>query len=719
MFIKAHKSLLVRLPLVLILIMGVLGMKPVQPVLAGTITVTNINTSQPPVRYVKWDATGTHTGTSWTNAFADLQSALAAASSGDEIWVAAGTYKPTTGTDRTISFALKNGVGIYGGFAGGETLRSQRNPIANITILSGDIGVVGDSSDNSYHVIYNENISNTAVLDGFTIRGGNANSYDEPHDRGGGMYNFQSHPTLSNLIFRNHYAEDFGGGMYNDNSNVTLTEVTFSYNVSNFLGGGMYNEAFSSPTLTNVTFLVNDANSAGGGMANLGTGIPVLTNVMFLSNTSVDGGGMLNAYGSNPVLNKVTFESNSVSESGGGMRNSSSAPILTDVIFSNNGALNGGAMANSKSSPLLTNVTFVENSAYSEGGGLQNLEGSNPVLTNVTFSANTAMGGAGILNASSNPVLKNVTFSGNQASYAGGAIANAASSNPILTNVILWGDTSTNGPEIYNSSSTATITYSIVQGGYAGTGNLAVNPLLGPLQDNGGFTQTMILGAGSPAVDAGNDTACPSTDQRGMPRPQGSHCDIGAYEKGGSFWDVPTQYWSWSYIERLYTAGITGGCATNPLMYCPGAVVTRDQMAVFLLKGKHGSGYVPPAAMGMFADVPTNYWAAAWIEQLAKEGITSGCSVTPQASWYCPGTPVTRDQMAVFLLKAKHAPGYVPPSATGVFVDVPQTYWAAAWIEALAEEGVTAGCGNNNYCPSTPVTRDQMAVFLVRNFNLP
>ena len=191
--------------------------------------------------------------------------------------------------------------------------------------------------------------------------------------------------------------------------------------------------------------------------------------------------------------------------------------------------------------------------------------------------------------------------------------------------------------------------------------------------------------------------------------------------KNQVFNDVPPAYWSWNYIERLYNAGITGGCAINPLMYCPGSIVTRDQMAVFLLKGKHGAGYVPPAATGMFADVPSNYWAAAWIEQLAKEGITSGCNITPQASWYCPGAEVRRDQMAVFLLKAKHAAGYVPPVATGDFADVPSNYWAAAWIEQLAAEGVTGGCSTSplQYCPGTAVTRDQMAVFLVRNFNLP
>ncbi|MBI5839740.1 MAG: S-layer homology domain-containing protein [Chloroflexi bacterium] len=189
--------------------------------------------------------------------------------------------------------------------------------------------------------------------------------------------------------------------------------------------------------------------------------------------------------------------------------------------------------------------------------------------------------------------------------------------------------------------------------------------------------------------------------------------------KSPTFSDVPINYWAWQYIERLYNAGITGGCSTSPLMYCPDSTATRAQMAIFLLKGIHGSSYSPPAVgTGTgFTDVPNDYWAAAWIKQLAEDGITSGCGI----GLYCPNSKVTRAQMAVFLLKSKYGPTYSPPgigAGTG-FTDVPSDYWAAAWIKQLAAEGITGGCGTGLYCPDSPVTRAQMAVFLVKTFNLP
>jgi len=184
-----------------------------------------------------------------------------------------------------------------------------------------------------------------------------------------------------------------------------------------------------------------------------------------------------------------------------------------------------------------------------------------------------------------------------------------------------------------------------------------------------------------------------------------------------TFSDVPGAYWAWSYVERLASAGVTGGCGAG--IYCPDATVTRAQMAVFLLKGIHGSSYTPPALGGStgFTDVAIDYWAAAWIKQLAVEGITGGCG----AGIYCPDATVTRAQMAVFLLKGSHSSSYTPPALAGNtnFTDVALDYWAAAWIKQLAAEGITGGCGAGVYCPEAEVTRAQMAVFLVKAFGLP
>ncbi|WP_172649532.1 S-layer homology domain-containing protein [Thiolapillus brandeum] len=181
-----------------------------------------------------------------------------------------------------------------------------------------------------------------------------------------------------------------------------------------------------------------------------------------------------------------------------------------------------------------------------------------------------------------------------------------------------------------------------------------------------------------------------------------------------TFLDVPTNHWAWLEIEKLVAAGITSGCDANH--YCPGSAVNRAQMAIFLERGINGSSFVPPAATGtMFGDVPASHWAAAWIERLASDGITGGCG----GGNYCPDNIVSRAQMAIFLLRSEHGSSYTPPAATGtMFGDVPASHWAAAWIEQLANEGITGGCGGGNYCPDTDVNRDQMAVFLTKTFNL-
>lgn len=191
---------------------------------------------------------------------------------------------------------------------------------------------------------------------------------------------------------------------------------------------------------------------------------------------------------------------------------------------------------------------------------------------------------------------------------------------------------------------------------------------------------------------------------------------IDRYAMQSIFGDVPGNYWATDWILKMYFNQVTGGCSTTPRNYCPLGAVTRAEMAVFLLRAKYGNTYTPPPATGLFMDVPTDFWAAAWIEQLAREGITGGCG----SGNFCPNVIITRDQMAVLLLRAKHGDSYNPPNASGsVFDDVPADYWAANWIEQLAAEGITSGCDPNSYCPTRSVTRDQMAVFVVTTFNLP
>ena len=585
-----------------------------------------------PTCYVDASASGAATGNSWSDAYTTVQDALADPGC-TEIWVGAGVYYPDEGAgqtndNRASTFQLRNGVALYGGFAGTETSRGQSDPATNVTVLSGDIdqndttdanGVVTDTANihgnNAYRVVTGSGTDNTAVLDGFTITAGQANGVF-PDNAGGGMYNDAGSPTLTNVTFSANsgtyvggmYNEsgspalnnvifsdnsaDGAGGMFNFQSSPTLNNVTFSNNsATRYRGGGMYNYHNSSPALNNVTFSDNSAADDGGGMYNESSS-PALNNVTFSNNSAGDnGGGMVNTSSSSPTLTDVTFSNNSAADNGGGMYNYSSSPTLTDVTFSRNSAAEGGGMYNENSNPALTDVTFSDNSVSDYGGGMENYQHSNPTLTNVTFSDNSAdLGGGmfnylwsdptlnnvtfsdnwayvagGMLNIQGSPTLNNVTFSRNSAQYGGGGMYNLYNSSPALNNVTFSGNSaSNNGGGMYNENSNPALTNTIIANSAGGdcvngtNGSIAAgsannliedsahacgltngangniigsDPALGALTDFGGpGKQVFPLQPGSPAIDAGVNANCPATDQRGVTRPVGAACDIGAYE---------------------------------------------------------------------------------------------------------------------------------------------------------------------------------------------
>ena len=250
--------------------------------------------------YVKPAGSDANTGLSWEQAFKTMQAALQAVNSNSEIWTAAGTYYPDEGggktdNDRAATFVMKNNLAIYGGFAGTETELSQRNWRTNITTLSGDLTnndfvsgtgnalSISNNGENSYHVIANNNtgLNSTAVLDGFTVKGGNA-SGSGVNAVGAGMYNLNASPTIKHCTFYANVATEAAGAVYNNASPGKLTNCVFEKNVSVY-GGAIYNFGTASGNITNSVFVGNRASAAGAAILNYNSSLSI-TNCTFSQN---------------------------------------------------------------------------------------------------------------------------------------------------------------------------------------------------------------------------------------------------------------------------------------------------------------------------------------------------------------------------------------------------------------------------------------------------
>ena len=301
--------------------------------------IQHANAATGPLCYVRVGASGA--GDSWSDAYPDLQSALAD-NNCTEIWVAQGTYYPDEGTgqsddDRTSTFTLKSGVAIYGGFDGTEPLRTDRDWENNTTTLSGDIDQTAGDSGNAYHVIVGSSTDSTAILDGFTITAGNADApviYPaDPNSSGGGIYSYNGNASLRNLIFYTNKAVQGGGGLYAGAEygvtgySPTLDNVIFNMNTSETFGAGIYVSFVNTPGLIkNTTFKNNTSDYEGGGMFNIASD-PTLENVTFSNNTAAGGtgvsyldhrgGAIFNDLGSKPTITNATFSGNSAASKGG------------------------------------------------------------------------------------------------------------------------------------------------------------------------------------------------------------------------------------------------------------------------------------------------------------------------------------------------------------------------------------------------------------------
>jgi hypothetical protein len=272
------------------------------------------------IRYVNAAlGSGANDGTSWADAFQGsngLQAALAAAVPGDQVWVAQGSYEPTPGTDRQVSFVLRNGIEIYGGFDGTETSLGQRDFAAHVTTLTGDLN--GDDGanqfgENSCHVLYASATEASAILDGCTVRGGNGNVQVAFHTTGGGILcEGGGSPTVRNCILIQNRASGGGGAGFIHDSSPTFVDCRFESNSGGIYGGAINASSGGTPCFLRCVFSGNSA--ARGSALELESNCnATLTNCVCWNNTALStgtAGGAIFVTMANPVIRQCTVVGN-------------------------------------------------------------------------------------------------------------------------------------------------------------------------------------------------------------------------------------------------------------------------------------------------------------------------------------------------------------------------------------------------------------------------
>ncbi|MHC4571614.1 MAG: right-handed parallel beta-helix repeat-containing protein [Planctomycetota bacterium] len=472
------------------------------------------------------DGSDDNDGLSQETAFATIQKAIDSAFDGDTVIVADGTY--TGPGNRDIDFLGK-----------AITVRSESSPENCI------IDCNGTEAEPHRGFYFHSSEDSNSVLQGFTIKNGYA-SGTGPQDCGGGIYCYISSPTITNCIISGNSAEDDGGGIYCSHSSPTINNCTINGNSTKWgVGGGIHCEE-SNPKISNCTIGSNSADSIGGGISCQLSSSPIINNCTITGNSAkYSGGGIACAESSSPIITNSTISGNSAKYSGGGIYcDYESNCTITKCTISGNTAKGidgeyayGGGIYCHGSDPAITNCTISGNSARM--GGSIYFVASSPTIINSTITENTAESdGGGICCHSSNPTVTNCTFASNSGPN-GSALAcdsyqQQYPSNIQVINCIL----ADGGNEIWNNDgSTITITYSDVQDGWEGEGNIDTDPLFvepGYWEANGFWVEgDYHLLPDSSCIDAGdpNYIAAPNeTDLDGNPRVNDGRIDMGAYE---------------------------------------------------------------------------------------------------------------------------------------------------------------------------------------------
>ncbi|RYE21152.1 MAG: T9SS type B sorting domain-containing protein [Sphingobacteriales bacterium] len=501
-----------------------LGNIPVQYIATGTgpcgIIKDTVNILPLAAKlYVDSSVVASGDGSSWVSPLKTVSEALNLVNNNDcasEIWVKRGTYFPmrnatTIATSVDSAFRIvRNGIKLYGGFAGTETLISQRITGANTTILSGNIGVTGSVTDNSRHVVTIFNAFNVSPinsdtrLDGFTIKDGHAsahaqtpaifyNGHNLPRYMGGGIYNMSCSPHISNCIIENNSATYTGGGIYSTLGNAIFENI-----------GVINNRMTMAPSE--------------------GAGIGLFQDTSLFKNSVISG--------------------NTTNSIGGGIGSRfSRAKFLNILVENNRAAIGAGFGLGGNGADSLINVTIRGNRASVVGGAVYNA--NNTIFINGLITGNLSESMAGWANQAGDPLLTNVTIAHNNSTGNNAGVGiNAGNLN--VKNCIIWGNQAATDANILTApAATFICNNSNIEGStiYPGTGNINSNPFF--IAPAPAASAPTTLGnyrldpCQSRSIDAGDNTANNlPTDIDGNARIQNAMIDMGAYETSAIIYDV-------------------------------------------------------------------------------------------------------------------------------------------------------------------------------------